>query len=116
VDIGPGNKVWAWLRSTLEWLAPGLNMNGWDAPGLYDKYGYPYKSRPFVIFGLARFRQLISGLQSLRGKILSRSELADRKCRVCVLYAAVFEIVVSSGVLLFGNRCANTKFFARYVR
>ncbi len=89
---------------------------GRDAPGLYEKYGYPYWSRPFAIFGLARFRELISGLQSLRGKILSPSELAGRNTAFAWVYAAVIEIVVCPAVLLFGNRCANTKFLANYVR
>jgi hypothetical protein len=58
------------------------------------KYGYPYHSRPFGIFGLAGFCELISGLQSLRGKILSRCELAGGIAAFAWVYAAVFEIMV----------------------
>ena len=39
---------------------------------------YPYVARPSGILGLAGFCDLISGLQSVRGKILSRNELVDR--------------------------------------
>jgi len=56
------------------------------------KYGYAHQSHPFAIFGLARFRELISGLQSLRGKILSRSELAGRNAAFAWAYAAVLEL------------------------
>jgi hypothetical protein len=41
VDIGPGNKVWAWLRSTLDGSLLGLNVNGWDAHGLYENTDTP---------------------------------------------------------------------------
>jgi len=74
------------------------------------KYGYPYHSRPFGIFGLAGFCELISGLQSLRGKILSRCELAGGIAAFAWVYAAVFEIMVCLLYSCSEISALNTKF------
>jgi len=49
---------------------------------------YPCLSRYLAISGLAGFCDLISGLQSVRGKILRPNELADRECNLLVSYEA----------------------------
>ena len=49
-----------------------------DPPGLYLETGIPLPPRSIGIFGLAGFCELILGLQSVRGKILSPSGLVVR--------------------------------------
>jgi hypothetical protein len=49
---------------------------------------YPCLSRCFAISGLAGFCDLISGLQRVRGNILSPNQLADRECNLLVSYEA----------------------------
>jgi hypothetical protein len=50
---------------------------------------YPCLSRCFAISGLAGFCDLISGLQRVRGNILSPNQLADRECNLVMSYEAI---------------------------